>query len=51
MKHKFSFYYDVIYPLLRLIIGKRYDCCAKLRNCTKCCKEHGYDDWMREKYE
>ena len=47
MKHRFSLYYDLIYPALTKIIGKRYGCCGKLKNCEKCCKKNGYDDWQR----
>lgn len=49
MKHKFNFYYDAIYPFLCRLLGKRYSCCAKIRNCKKCIKKHGWDkEWMDE---
>ena len=48
MKHRFSLYHDLIYPTLAKIIRKRYGCCNKLKNCTRCCKKNGYDDWLKE---
>lgn len=47
MKHRFNIYLDFIRPLLCKIVGKRYGCCNRLRNCTKCCRDNGYDDWKR----
>lgn len=49
MKRRFSLYHDIIRPILEIIVGKRYSCCGDLRNCTRCCKANGWDDWMREK--
>lgn len=48
MKHRFNLFYDLIYPLAAKIVGKRYGCCRKLKNCTRCCKKHGWDDWEKE---
>lgn len=38
MIHRFNLYYDAIYPFLCKLVGKRYGCCNKIKNCTKCKK-------------
>lgn len=46
MKHKYNFYYDTMYPILRKLFGHKYDCCGKLlKNCKRCCKKNGYEYW------
>lgn len=45
MKHKFSFWDDWIYPVLAKIVGKKYGCCEKLKNCHKCCVKNGWKEW------
>lgn len=40
MTHRFSIWYDAILPLLQKIVGKRYGCCGKLRNCTRCIRRN-----------
>lgn len=47
MKHRFNLYFDIILPFINKIAGHRYGCCNKIKNCTRCCKENGYDDWQR----
>ena len=44
MIHKFNLSRDVIQPLLRLIVGKKHDCCDHYRNCAKCYREHGWTE-------
>lgn len=44
MKHKFSLWYDFILPILNKIVGKKYGCCDKIRNCHKCCVKNGYEE-------
>ena len=34
-----------------IVIGKRYGCCDKLKNCAKCCRENGWEDWERSNNE
>ena len=51
MKHKFNLYHDFIYPIFAKVIGKRYGCCDKLKNCAKCCRENGWEDWERSNNE
>lgn len=48
MKQRFNLYDDLIYLILKKIVGKRYGCCGKLKNCTRCCKKNGYDDWQKK---
>ena len=49
MKHRFNLYNDIILPVLYKISGHRYGCCDKIKNCTRCCKKNGYDDWAKKK--
>ena len=44
MIHKFNIYLDLVYPVLAKIVGKRYGCCDKLRNCTRCIRRNGWED-------
>lgn len=45
MEHKFNFWNDFILPALYKIVGKKYSCCNKIKNCHKCCVENGYKEW------
>jgi len=45
MKHRFSFWYDVLLPLIHKIVGHSFDCCSDdFRNCRKCLKEMAWQD-------
>lgn len=44
MKHKYNIWLDTIRPLISKIIGKRYGCCDKLKNCTRCIKKNGWEE-------
>ena len=44
MIHKFSFWRDVLYPLLCKLIGKKYGCCDRLKNCARCIKDNGWTE-------
>lgn len=44
MEHRYNFLRDTIYPILRKIVGKRYSCCEKLKNCTRCIKRNGWEE-------
>ena len=44
MRHKFNLWRDGIYPILSKLVGKRYGCCGKLRNCTRCIKRNGWEE-------
>lgn len=48
MKHKFNLYRDLIYPFLSKIVGKRYGCCDKLKNCEKCLRDNGWEDRLKQ---
>jgi hypothetical protein len=45
MKHKINIWYDFLLPVINKLIGKKYSCCDKIRNCHKCCRKNGYDEW------
>jgi hypothetical protein len=45
MKHKFNFWNDFIAPALYKIVGKKYGCCDKIKNCHNCCRRNGYKEW------
>lgn len=45
MKHKFNLWNDWIYPILAKIVGKKYGCCGKLKNCHRCCVKNGWKEW------
>lgn len=36
MVHKFNLWWDAIYPMLCKIVGKRYGCCDRIKNCNRC---------------
>lgn len=44
MGHRFNLWRDAIYPTLAKIVGKRYGCCNKLKNCTKCIARNGWNE-------
>ena len=45
MKHKFNLWHDFLLPILNKIVGKKYGCCDKIKNCHKCCVKNGYEEW------
>lgn len=45
VKHKFNLWYDLLLPILNKVVGKKYGCCDKIKNCHKCCVKNGYDEW------
>jgi len=45
MKHKFKLWNDLIYPILAKIVGKKYGCCGKLKNCHRCCVKNRWEEW------
>jgi hypothetical protein len=42
MKHRFNLWYDLLLPILNKIVGKKYGCCGKIKNCHRCCVKNGY---------
>lgn len=49
MKHRFSFWYDVLLPLIHKIVGHTFGCCSNdFRNCRKCLKTLA---WQNEREE
>lgn len=48
MIHRFNLWYDLIRPLLWKIVGHKYGCCDKIKNCAKCCAKNGWEDWEKE---
>lgn len=36
MIHKWHIWYDFLEPMLNRIVGKKYGCCDKIRNCKRC---------------
>ena len=36
MIHKWHIWYDFLKPMLSRIVGKKYSCCDKIRNCKRC---------------
>ena len=45
MKHRFNLWNDFILKIVEKIVGKKYGCCDKLKNCHKCCVKNGYEEW------
>lgn len=44
MIHRYNLWLDTIYPLLCKIVGKRYGCCDKIKNCTRCIRKNGWKE-------
>lgn len=44
MIHKYNFWNDFLLPLLNKIVGKKYGCCDKIRNCRKCCLKNNFEE-------
>ena len=38
MIHKWHIWYDFLKPVLSRMVGKKYGCCDKIRNCKRCLK-------------
>lgn len=36
MIHKFDLWTDLLRPLLCKVVGHKYDCCDRIKNCTRC---------------
>ena len=39
MRHRYNLWTDLLRPWIYRLIGHRYACCARLRNCTKCVRD------------
>lgn len=48
MRHGFNIWYDLIRPAIFRLVGHKYGCCDKVKNCSKCCAKNGWWDWKKE---
>lgn len=50
MVHKWHIWYDFLKPVLSRMVGKKYGCCDKIRNCKRCLAKMDKEEYKKYKF-